>query len=78
MDFAWPSFYCTFLPGDDRYGQMLVAVMLLGMKPCLNGFMYPTLLKGVTLAATESPQPDLVLILSSPGARCVSDLSLVV
>lgn len=50
--------------------------MLLGMKPCLQAVaLHPTLLKGVTLDATKSSQPDLVLILSSPGARCVSDPS---
>lgn len=37
--------------------------------------LLPTLLKGVMLAATESSQPDLVLISNFPGARCVIDLS---
>lgn len=60
---------------------MLVPVMLVRVKPgvhvpCLQAMaLLPTLLKGVTLAAIESSQTDLVLIWNSPGDRCVIDLS---
>lgn len=59
---------------------MLVPVMLFRAKPgfhvpCLQAMaLLPTLLKGVTLAATESSQPHLVLISNSSAARCAIDL----
>lgn len=54
---------------------MLAPVMLFRINPgfaapCVQAMaLLPTLLKRVTLAATESSQHDLALILNSPGAR---------